>query len=153
MSKQKLTTSIFINSPREKVWDTLLGYNTYKEWTKPFNPTSRFEGDWSEGSKILFFGTDENGENEGGMVSRIAKNVPNEYISIKHIGIIENGIEDTTSPKARSWAPAYENYTLTEKGDGTEIVIDQDLDKEHIPMFKEMWEKALQELKKLAEKK
>lgn len=151
MSKQKLTASIIINAPREKVWDTLLGYNTYKEWTKVFNPTSRYEGDWSEGSKILFLGTDENGGNEGGMVSKIAKNVPNEFISIKHLGIIENGIEDTTSPKAKSWAPAYENYTLTDVNGGTEFTVEQDLDDEYMEMFKEMWEKALQELKRLSE--
>ena len=153
MSKQKLNASIFINAPRETVWDTLLGYNSYKEWTKSFNPTSRFEGDWSEGSKILFLGTDENGENEGGMVSRIARNIQNEYLSINHLGIVENGVEDTTSPKAKSWAPAYENYTLTEKDGGTEFVVEQDLDEEYLPMFKEMWEKALQVLKELAEKK
>ena len=151
MSKQKLTASIIINAPREKVWDTLLGYNTYKEWTKVFNPTSRYEGDWSEGSKILFLGTDENGGNEGGMVSKIAKNVPNEFISIKHLGIIENGIEDTTSPKAKSWAPAQENYTLTDVNGGTEFTVEQDLDDEYMEMFKEMWEKALQELKRLSE--
>lgn len=151
MSKQKLTASIIINAPREKVWDTLLGYNTYKEWTKVFNPTSRYEGDWSEGSKILFLGTDENGGNEGGMVSKIAKNIPNEFISIKHLGIIENGIEDTTSPKAKSWAPAYENYTLTDVNGGTEFTVEQDLDGEYMEMFKEMWEKALQELKRLSE--
>ena len=151
MSKQKLTASIIINAPREKVWDTLLGYNTYKEWTKVFNPTSRYEGDWSEGSKILFLGTDENGGNEGGMVSKIAKNVPNEFISIKHLGIIENGIEDTTSPKAKSWAPAYENYILTDVNGGTEFTVEQDLDDEYMEMFKEMWEKALQELKRLSE--
>lgn len=152
MSKQKFTASIVINAPREKVWDTMLGYNTYQEWTKPFNPTSRFEGDWSEGSKILFLGTDENGGSEGGMVSQIVKNVPLEFLSIKHLGIVENGIEDTTSAKAMSWAPAYENYTLTEKDSGTEFTVEQDLDEEYIESFKEMWDQALQVLKKLAEK-
>lgn len=148
---EKFKTSIYINAPKEKVWNTLLGKDTYQEWTKAFNPTSRFEGDWSEGSKILFFGTDENGSNEGGMVSRIAKNRQYEYLSIEHLGIIENGIEDTTSEKAKSWAPAFENYTLTEKDGGTELTIDQDLDEQYKQMFSEMWEKALDKLKELAE--
>lgn len=149
---EKFTTSIFINAPREKVWRTMLSKETYEEWTKPFNPTSRFEGDWSEGSKILFLGTDENGKDEGGMVSRIARNVPYEHLSIEHLGIIENGVEDTTSEKARSWVPAFENYTLVEKDGGTELIIDQDLDEEHTEMFGKMWPKALQKLKELAEK-
>lgn len=149
---KKFETSIHINAPKEKVWDTMLGKDTYQEWTKPFNPTSRFEGDWSEGSKILFLGTDENGENEGGMVSRIAKNVPYEYLSIEHLGIIQNGVEDTTSEKATSWAPAFENYTFTEKDGGTEVSIDQDLDEQYMEMFANMWPPALQKLKELAEK-
>lgn len=44
---KKFKTSIFINAPKEKVWDTMLNKDTYEEWTKPFG-SSRFEGDWSE---------------------------------------------------------------------------------------------------------
>lgn len=149
---KKFKTSIFINAPKEKVWDVMLGKDSYKEWTKPFNSTSRFEGDWSEGSKMLFLGTDENGNNEGGMVSRIAKNVPYEHLSIEHIGIVENGVEDTASEKAKAWAPAFENYTFTEKNGGTEVDIDQDLDEKYVQMFEGMWKKSLLRLKELAEK-
>lgn len=149
---RKFKTSIFINAPKEKVWQTLFGKDTYEQWTKPFNPDSRFEGDWSEGSKILFLGTDENGNNEGGMVSRVAKNVPNEYLSIEHLGMIENGVEDTTSEKVKAWTPSFENYALTEKDAGTEVAIDVDFAEEQMPNFEEMWEKALQKLKELSEK-
>lgn len=150
--RQELHTSIFINAPKEKVWDTMLGKETYEEWTKPFNPTSRFEGDWSEGSKIVFLGTDKDGNNEGGMVSRVAKNIPYEYISIEHLGIVENGVEDTTSEKATSWAPAFENYTFTEKDGGTEVKVDMEIEEKYKAEFEEMWPKALQALKELAEK-
>jgi len=149
---QKLETSVFIKAPKEKVWDTMLAKDTYQEWTKAFNMTSRFEGDWSEGSKIIFLGTDENGENEGGMVSRVAVNRPYEYLSIEHLGIIKNGIEDTESEEAKSWAPAFENYTFTEKDGGTEVVVDQDMDAKYIAEFTTMWQQALQTLKELAEK-
>lgn len=153
---QKFKTSIFINAPKEKVWDVMLGKDTYKEWTQPFNPSSSFsttvEGDWSEGSKMRFIGADENGENEGGMVSRIAKNVPYEYLSIEHVAILDNGAEDSTSEKAKSWVPSFENYTLTEKDGGTEVSVEQDLDEQYIQMFGEMWEKALQKVKELSEK-
>ncbi len=152
MSKQKLHASIFIDAPKEKVWEVLLGPESYEKWTKAFNPTSRYVGDWSEGSKILFLGTDENGENLGGMVSRIAKNIPFEFISIEHLGLVENGVEDTTSEKAKSWAPAFENYTLTEKDGGTEFALELDIEGEYAEMFNEMWKEALQALKGLAEK-
>lgn len=149
---QKFKTSIVIKAPKEKVWETLFNKETYEEWTKAFNPTSSFKGDWSEGSKMLFVGTDEKGENEGGMVSRIAKNMPNEHLSIEHLGILVNGVEDTTSEKARSWAPAFENYTLKENDGVTEVIIEQDLNDEYLESFAEMWKKALLRLKELAEK-
>lgn len=149
---QKLHASIFINAPREKVWNTMLGKDTYPQWTKKFNPDSRFEGDWSEGSKILFLGTDEQTKETGGMVSRIAKNVPNEYISIEHLGMLVNGVEDTTSEQAKKWAPAFENYTFTEKDGGTEVSVDQDMQDEYVTEFQKMWHEALGELKTLAEK-
>ncbi len=148
----KLKTSIVINAPREKVWNTMLAPDTYQVWTKAFNTDSRFVGDWSEGSKILFVGTDENGKNEGGMVSRIAKNVLHEYISIEHLGILENGVEDTTSEKAKSWAPSFENYTFTEKDGGTELGIELDIEESYKAEFDTMWQKALATLKELAEK-
>ena len=49
---------IFINAPKEKVWDTMLKDETYREWTKPFCEGSYYRGDWSEGSKIIFLGPD-----------------------------------------------------------------------------------------------
>jgi len=148
---QKIHESIYIHAPREKVWNTMLDKDTYSKWTKEFNATSRFEGDWSEGSKILFLGTDEDGE-EGGMVSRIAKNRPYEYISIEHLGMVENGVEDTTSEKVKKWTPAFENYSFTEKDGGTQLTIDVDVADEYKTMFEDMWPKALEALKKLTER-
>lgn len=151
MNTQKLNASIFINAPKEKVWETMLDKDTYAEWTRVFNPTSRYEGDWSEGSKIIFIGTDEEG-NEGGMVSRIAECRPHDYISIEHVGIIKDGVEDYTSDEVKKWVPAFENYTFTEKDGGTEVTIDQDIEEEYKEMFDDMWPKALLALKELVEK-
>lgn len=152
MSKQKLTASILIAAPKEKVWEVMLSPESYKEWTKHFNPTSRFVGDWSEGSKMLFVGIDEETGNEMGMVSRIAKNIPNQYVSIEHLGLYANGVEDTSSEMAQAWSPAFENYTLAEKDGGTEFVLDQDIEEEYLEMFQAMWAEALNELKALCEK-
>jgi uncharacterized protein YndB with AHSA1/START domain len=153
---QKIQQSIFINAPREKVWDTMLGEDTYPIWTKAFNPASTdpingLRGDWSEGSKMLFIGTDADG-NEGGMASRIAKNVPHEYLSIEHVAIIKNGVEDATSEEAQKWVPAFENYTFTEKNGGNELSIEQDMAEEYKEQFESMWSQALKDLKELAEK-
>jgi uncharacterized protein YndB with AHSA1/START domain len=148
----KLNFSIFINAPREKVWNTMLEDQTYREWTKAFDPSSHFKGSWEEGSKILFVGSDENGAGENGMVSRIKENRLHEYVSIEHLGILKDGVEDTTSEEATKWAPAYENYTFIEKDGGTELRIDADIDDQYKEMFEGMWPKALENLKEIAER-
>lgn len=146
---QKLHFSITINATPEKVWHTMLDANTYKEWTNVFQPGSYFEGDWTKGSKILFLGPSEDGK-LGGMVSTIAENKPNEYISIKHVGIVADGVEDTTSEEAKKWH-GFENYTFKDLGDKTELLIDIDANAEFDEYFKTTWPKALEKLKELAE--
>lgn len=51
----ELHFSITIQAPATKVRDTMLGKDTYRQWTEVFNPAgSRYEGDRSQGSKMLF---------------------------------------------------------------------------------------------------
>jgi uncharacterized protein YndB with AHSA1/START domain len=149
---QKIHFSILINAAREKVWDTMLSEATYPQWTAAFTPGSYFKGSWEAGSKILFLGPNPDGVGEGGMVSRIKENRPHEFVSIEHLGVISNGVEDTTSEEAKKWAASYENYTLVDKDGGTEVSVDIDIADEYKTMFDEMWPKALQLLKELAEK-
>jgi len=148
---QKLNFSIVIDAPKEKVWHAMLDDRPYREWVSVFNPGSYYKGDWSRGSKMLFLGPDPETGQEGGMVSRIAENRPYEYISIEHIGIIQNGIEDTTSEAARKLAPAFENYTFKEKDGATEVFVDMDAEDEYAEMFNKMWPEGLQRLKTIAE--
>jgi hypothetical protein len=126
---------------------------TYREWTASFNPngSSWYEGDWKQGSKILFLGAGENGE-VGGMVSRIKEARLHDFVSIEHLGVVQDGKEDTTSDTARQFAPAFENYTFIETNGVTEVRIDLDTAEEHRQMFEASWPKALQKLKQLAEK-
>jgi hypothetical protein len=148
---QKLNFSIVINASKEKVWNTMLEDKTYRIWTEVFSKGSHFIGDWSRGSKILFLGPNENGE-MGGMVSRIKENKLYEYISIEHLGVVENGKEDTTSDAVKQWAGSLENYTFKNKDDKTELLVDMDINDEYKEMFEGMWPDALQKLKELAEK-
>ena len=148
---KKLHFKIDINAPKEKVWDTMLGEKTYKEWTEVFAPGSHYVGDWNEGSKILFLAPDKNGK-MGGMVSRIKENKPYQFVSIEHLGVVHDGKEDTTSDEVKGWVGTLENYTLKESDGKTEVLVDMDSNDEYAEMFKGMWPKALQKLKELAEK-
>jgi ribosomal protein S18 acetylase RimI-like enzyme len=147
---EKLTFSIAINAPKEKVWDTMLGADTYRIWTEVFMPGSYFEGDWSQGSKILFLAPDGKGNNSG-MVSRIKANRLHEFISIEHLGFVENGKEDTTSEAVKPWAGNLENYTFKEKNGKTEVLVELDTDEKHKEMFDSTWNDALKILKTITE--
>ncbi len=149
---EKIHFSIHINAPREKVWKTMLEDKTYREWTTVFSPGSYYKGDWKKGSKILFLGPGQEHQGEGGRVSRIAENIPNEFISIEHLGEVVNGVEDTTSEKVKQWNGAHEDYTFKDANGGTDLTIDIDVSKEYKDMFNGMWPAALQKLKEIAEK-
>jgi hypothetical protein len=148
---QKMHITTHINAPKETVWHKMLDVESYKEWTAAFNPGSYYKGDWSQGSKMLFMGPDPETGEEGGMVSRVAESREYEFVSIEHLGILKNGVEDTTSEEARKWSPAFENYSFAEKDGGTELTIDMDVAEEYHQMFTDMWEKALVKLKEICE--
>lgn len=140
--------SITINAPVEKVYTTMLAPDTYREWTTPFEPTSYYEGNWSEGSTIKFL----SGKG-GGMYSEIAENKPNEFVSIKHVGMIDDkGVIDTESDLVKAWTPSYENYTFVSTNEGTEVKVDLSVPLEYEKMFDEMWPKALLILKEICER-
>jgi hypothetical protein len=149
---EKLRQKVFINASRARVWDVMLADDTYREWTSAFHPGSYYKGDWSEGSKILFLGPGDDGGGEGGMVSRIRENRPHEFISVEHLGIVHNGVEDTESDAAKAWAPAYENYTFADSNGGTELTIEMDIQSEQKENFEKLWADALSRLKTIAER-
>lgn len=150
--KETMHFEIGIHAPVQKVWDTMLAEESYKEWTSAFEPTSYYEGSWDKGSKMKFLGS-----GGSGMVSEIAENIPYAFVSIKHLGEIKNGVEDTTSEQVMKWLPAYENYTFTDKGTETLLAVDMDMQstlesKAMKEMFEGMWPKALLKLKEICEK-
>lgn len=124
--------------------------STYEQWTALFNPTSTYEGSWEKGQKMLFVGVDENGE-KGGMVSRIADHVPNQFVSIQHYGLVKGNEEITTGPEVEKWANGLENYTFEESNGVTTVTIDLDTADEFEDYMNEAYPKALQKLKELCE--
>ena len=141
---------ITIDAPKEKVWYTLWNDTTYREWTAAFAEGSRAETDWKKGSKALFL----DGKNSG-MVSTIVENKPNEFMSIKHLGVVKDGVEDLTSAESRDWAGGLENYTLQTVQGKTELKIDMSakgIPPEFLDYFDKTWPRALKKLKELAEK-
>jgi hypothetical protein len=143
--------SIAINAPKHKVWDSMLSKETYREWAKEFHEGSDYEGNWEKGSEMRFTGPEENGK-VNGMYSRINENKLYEYLSIEHLGMIADGVIDTTSDQVKQWAPSFENYTFTENDGETVVKVDMQTPEEYAAMFGEMWPRALNALKKISER-
>lgn len=150
LNKGKLNYEQLIDADIETVYQTMIGEDTYSEWTSAFNPSSRYRGSWEKGSKIVFIGEDKDG-NKGGMVSRIRENIPNSYISIEHLGILEGDREVLTGEKVEKWAGALENYTFTEQNGKTLVKVEMDSNEEYKAYFEETWPKALTKLKEICE--
>jgi hypothetical protein len=146
----KMHFEIFVRAKPARVWETVVDDRKFREWTSVFNEHSHYIGGWEKGDAIRFLGQNEKGEMEG-MVSEIAESKKYSFISIRHLGYIQGGKEDSTSDAVRKWAPAYENYTLTEMGDATKFEVDVDVEDKYVGMFQEMWPKALKKFKEVAE--
>jgi hypothetical protein len=152
MKKTKFNVSI--NAPANKVYDVMLGISnksTYEQWTALFNPTSTYEGSWNKGSKMLFIGTDEKGE-KGGMVSEIFDNIPNQFISIRHYGLLKANAEITEGPEVDQWANGFENYTFVEINGTTTVTVDLDTTEDFLDYMNQTYPKALNKLKEICEK-
>lgn len=143
---ERIYFKIEIDAPKEKVWNVLLGETTYPVWTAPFAEGSRVITDWQIGSKALFV----NAEGDG-MISKIAEHIPNEYISIHHLGMYMNGVEDYESEEVKKWTGAIENYKLSTKDDKSLLSVELDTTEDHKSYFEEKWPIALEKVKELAE--
>jgi hypothetical protein len=151
---KKITFHVRIHAPVHKVFDVMLGIHdksTYELWTALFNPTSSYEGSWNKGSKILFIGTDEKGE-KGGMVSEIAENIPNQFISIRHRGLVKGNVEITEGPEVEKWANGFENYRFAENNGITTVTVDLETTEDFLDYMNETYPKALDKLKEICEK-
>ena len=151
---KRLQFQVRINEPSTKVYDVMLGISnksTYEQWTSLFNATSTYEGSWNKGSKILFVGIDENGK-KGGMVSEIAENTPNRFVSIRHYGLLKDDKEITEGPEVEKWANWFENYTFEENNGTTTVTVDLDTTEDFLDYMNQTYPKALDKFKELCEK-
>lgn len=152
---EKLQFSTRIKAPVQTVWNTMLDDASYREWTSEFQEGSYYEGDWNQGSDIRFLGPDNNGST-GGMLATVEESRPHEFVSLRYLGQIVDGVDDTTSDEAKSFAGMHENYMFRQSDGMTvldvEIDLGADSDDEFVQMFNDLWPKALDKLKAMCER-
>lgn len=141
-----LTFEITIDAPRALVWSRMLDAEGYRAWTAAFCEGSHFEGSWDPGARIRFLAPSGDG-----MTSEIAEHVPQQFVSIRHLGMIENGVEDTSSDKVRAWAPAYENYRFENAPGGCRVTVTLDTAEDWQSYMEDTFPRALVRLKQICE--
>ncbi|MGY0036753.1 SRPBCC domain-containing protein [Pedobacter sp. NJ-S-72] len=145
---KKMEFSITINALPERVWDVIIGKDTYDLWTAPFCEGSTVKTDWKKGSKALFLDGKGNG-----MVSEIVESIPGQFLSIHHLGEVKNGVEEPTTYQGEDWGDALENYTLKPvNGNQTLWLVDMDMNENYVDYMEKTWPLAQQKVKELAEK-
>lgn len=143
---KRLQWSIEIGATASRLYRLMTAPDTYGQWTSAFAEGCYFEGSWQQGQAIRFLSPGGDG-----MVAEMAENRPDEFISIRHLGLVTNGVEDTSSEAVRAWAPAYENYHFETTAQGTTLRVELDVADEWASFMNEAWPRALAQLKALAE--
>jgi hypothetical protein len=144
---KKLIYSININAPKDKVWDTMLNLDTYKQWAKAFSPESQYRGEWKEGEHINFIDP-----NMGGTRALLEECKPHERIQARHVALVgKDGGLETESDMAKKWIGARETYSFDQEDGGTVLNVTVNTHEDFEGMFNDGWPKALDTLKILCE--
>ena len=86
------------------------------------------------------------------MVSKIAENIPNRFVSIQHYGLIKADKEITEGPEVDTWANGFENYTFEENNGITKVTVNLDTTDDFVDYMEQTYPKALDKLKEICEK-
>jgi hypothetical protein len=144
-----LSYTIDIKATAEKIWDILWDENTYREWTKFFSEGSQYRSDWKIHGRTYFL--DASGEN--GMVSTIESLRKPYEVVFKHLGMLENGVEDTNSKEVMEWSGSQEKYFLTEFEGYTKLVGEVQTLETYEEHMKKGFENGFEVVRRLAEQK
>lgn len=143
---QAMQFSIEINTPKERVWDTLWQDETFREWASIIDPQTYMVGDLKEGNKIQFISADSG----YGVTSLVEKLVVGEFLLLRHRADTQG---EGTRERENEWTGGAESYTLAEKDGTTTLTAVFDVPPQLEEYFKVTYPKALERVKELAERK
>ena len=143
---QKLHFSIEIQAPREKVWDTLWGDKTFRDWANIIDEGQYMVGEIKEGNQVQFISS----VSGYGVTSLVEKLVPNEFVLFRQIADTKDSGE---REREKEWTGGEESYSLAENDGITTLTVAIDIPTGQEETFRVRFPKALERVKILAEKK
>ena len=146
MNMRTIKNTVFVNAPKEKVWQVLFDDQYNRSWYAEFSEGTYAETDWKTGSKVIF---KDQGEN--GLIGTIVISNLYELLAIEYTGILIAGKENYDSPDALAMKGGKETYQLTEKDGGTTLMASGDMGEEYYDFMSEAWQRALKKIISIAE--
>jgi hypothetical protein len=143
---KKIEKSVLINASKEKVWDVLTLDKYTADWYAVFSPGSHAVTDWKQGSKALFID-----HTKSGMIAKVVESIPAKSLIIEYTGMIINGKEDYDSAESKKYSGGLETYHLYDDNGATKMDITSDMDEDMYEKMSNLWEKAFERVKELAE--
>ncbi len=142
---KKVQFSIEIKAPKEKVWNTLWDDKTFRDWSGIIDEGTHIVGELKAGNEVQFISSAGYG-----VTSLVDKLEPNKFLLLRHKSdTMENGEQE----REKEWTGGTESYSLAEKAGITILTAEMDMPPEQEELFKDIFPKALQRVKVLAENK
>jgi hypothetical protein len=142
-----LTKTILLPADAKTVWNTLFDPEKYKFWTTAFAEGSNYVGTLEKGNPIQFL----DGSMTQGMQSEVADlDYPNTLVFRHFYAIMPDlSVEDAIQQaKEQGWYGDTEAYILEETDGQTMVRIEMEIPEPHMEMMSEMWDNAIELLKK-----
>ncbi len=136
--------TIEINTPKQKVWDTLWQDETFREWAGLIDPGTYMVGELKEGNEVQYISA----ENGYGVTSLVERLRPGEYLLLRHQADTQ---DEGKREREKEWTGGEESYSLSEKDGTTTLAVAFDVPSEMEELFKGLYPKALERVKALAE--
>ncbi len=138
--------SIEINASKEEVWKTLWEDATFRDWASIIDEGTYIKGVMKEGNEIQFISS----VNGYGVTSLVEILRPNEFVLFRHSADTK---ESGEQEREKQWTGGEESYSIAEKAGITTLTVKFDVPYELEEIFNVRFPRALERLKKLAEKR
>lgn len=144
--------SISINASKEKVWEILWTDKTLRDWANIIDEGTYLVGDLKEGNEVNFIsGSNQDGDINYGVTSKVEKLTPGKYILFKHIADITVNKDGSIKKRDPQWTGGYESYELEENENKVKLTITDGVPTELVELFNKRLPEVLERIKTLSE--
>ena len=148
MEEKKIDKTILVSAAPERVWEILFDNEINKRWYDVFHPGSHAVTDWQQGSRATFLDSDKNG-----ITGIVTTNQIHKKLLVEYDGVVSAGNFDHESDFAADFKGGLESYELQSIGEQTELHVVCDMAPVMFDIMSDAWDRALAQIKILAESK